>query len=119
MEKKLNHLMTYEAYVAEEFNPLKREDWKKAGTAVRKGAGFLTPEEEVEEGKKFVFNHITRKQAYKKFLKEDPDKAKKYLQFWGKVQGERNATPVWLKDKRVWIDRSYRYSPSGTIGAGN
>jgi len=30
MEKKLNHLMTYEAYVAEEFNPLKREDWKKS-----------------------------------------------------------------------------------------
>lgn len=115
--------MTFESFVAneianEEFNPLKKSDWKDAGTAIRKGVGFLNPEEELEAGKKLVLNHPTRNKAYQQFLKENPDKANKYLQFWSK-HPDVNSNPVWLEDKKIWVDRSKRYAPSGSIGAGN
>jgi len=112
--------MTFESFTTanEEFNPLKGEDWKKAGTAVRKGAGFLTPEEELEAGKKLVLNHPTRSRAYQQFLKEDPDKANKYLQFWAKHL-DPNSTPVWIEDKKMWVAKGKQYSSPGSMGAGN
>jgi hypothetical protein len=116
MERKFNHLMTFESYTAnEEFNPFKKDDWKSAGNAVRRGAGFLNPEEEKEEGMKLVLTHPVRKKLYYQFLKENPIKADKYAQFWGKTGGDGN--PVW--NGKEFVDKAHYYAPSGAIGAGN
>lgn len=108
--------MTFESFTTnEEFNPFKKEDWKDAGNAVRRGAGFLNPEEEKAEGMKLVLSHPTRKKLYYQYLKEDPIKADKYAQFWGKNGAEAN--PVW--NGKEWINKAHYYSSPGTIGPGN
>jgi hypothetical protein len=121
--KELNHLMTFEAFTNEEFNPMKKAEWKKLGTNVRKGVGFLTDEEKIEKGKEYVFNHPRRKQAYElflnggerngKYIKPDPYKAEQYLKFWAEVEGEINATPVWNGKK--FVDKSIYTSSSGSM----
>lgn len=109
MMRKLNHLRTYESFnTNEDFNPLKRDDWKSAGNSIRKGVGFLTPDEEIEAGKKLVLNHPTRSQIYHHFLDEEPDKAEAFLRFWGKNLDGRG-TPVWNGSK--FIDKA-AYSAS-------
>ena len=114
--KKLNHLKTYESFnTNEEFNPLKREDWKSAGNAVRKGVGFLTPEEELEEGLKNVKSHSMYYQIYQDFLENEPEKADEYLKFW--ANNKLGSIPVWNGTK--FVDKAKRYAPAGSIGAGN
>ena len=108
--KKLNHLMTYESYlIEEEFNPLKKDDWKAVGDSIRKGAGFSTPEEEIEEGKERVLSHVKRREVYLKLKSSDPEKANEYLRFW--ANHGLNATPYWDDEKRKFVDRSsYDYN---------
>ena len=118
MERKLNHLKTFEAYTNEEFNQFKKEDWKETGKDVRKGLGFLTPEEEIEKGKSVIQKNRYWKEAYEKFLKEDPDKAEKFLKFMAN-NDDANLSVKWLKDERKFIDSSTRYGSPGSIGAGN
>ena len=115
--KKFNHLKTFESFNAnEEFNPFKKEDWKSAGTSVRKGVGFLTPEEEMEAGEELVMNHPMYSKIYQHFLDEDPTKAEEYLKFWGK-NPDGKGNPVWNGTK--FVDKLKRYAPAGSIGGGN
>ena len=126
--KELNHLQTYESFTTnEEFNPLKKEDWRQAGHSIKKGMGFLTPEEELEAGKKMVLTHKTRSDVYNAYLngytdrkgKEhpaDPKKAEAYLRFWGKSENDRG-NPVW--NGVDFENRAHVYAPAGSIGAGN
>lgn len=110
MERKFNHLVTFESYTNEEFNPFKKEDWKETGTSIRKGVGFLTPEEEIEEGKKKVLNHRIRKGKYEEYLDIDPKVADEYLKFWAKAT-DNNANPVWSDIKGKFVDAaSYDFS---------
>jgi len=123
--KELNHLMTFESYTNEEFNPMKKAEWKKVGSTLRKGAGFLTDEEKIEKGKQYVFNHRARKQAYElflnggerngKYIEPDPYKADQYLKFWAEVEGEVNATPVW--NGKEFVDKSSYSATLGSIGS--
>lgn len=122
--RKLNHLMTYESFTTnEEFNPLKKEDWKKAGSSIRRGAGFTTPEEEMEEGKKIISGNPVKWGYYQELLKTDPKKAQKYLQFWGESVGgftrDKNANPKWSEKEQKFVDVSRHFSPAGSIAAGN
>lgn len=108
--------MTYESYslTYEEFNPLKKEDWKNTGKSVRRGIGFLTPEEEYQKGKEMVLSHPIRKKLYMKFASEDMEKAHKYIKFWGKHDIEAN--PVWDPIKKEFIDKAiytYGTGPGG------
>jgi hypothetical protein len=123
--KKLNHLMTFESFTNEEFNPLKRKDWKTAGTAVRKGVGFLTHEEEIQKGEEIVLSHPTRKMVYNLYLnggewkgklyKADPIKAKEYLKFW--ATNDEMGNPKWNGSKQKFIDSSHTfYSSPGLPG---
>jgi hypothetical protein len=122
--RKFNHLMTYESFKAnEEFNPLKKKDWKSVGHTVRKRAGFLTPEEEIEAGKKIVLTHPVKKQIYDIYLnggdfkgkhyEANPKKAQEYLKFWAK---NPEGHPVWDVDK--FVDKAI-YSAPGSTGASN
>lgn len=95
----------------EEFNPLKKKDWKDVGDRVRKGIGFLTPEEELEEGKRRVFSHPNRFKVYSNL---DSDKAEKYLIFW--ANHDTNATPVWNENKQDFEDQSRYSSNTGPGG---
>lgn len=116
--KQLNHLKTFESFTTnEEFNPLKREDWKSAGNYIRKGVGFLSNEEKMEQAKKIVLNHPVRSKIYKKFLNEDPYKADMYLLFWS--ENDQYANPVWDSKARKFVDKAkYSYdSGPGGIGA--
>jgi hypothetical protein len=78
---KLNHLKTFETYTNEEFNPFKGEDWKGVGNAVRKGAGFLTPEELVQKGKQMIARNPKYKVVYDKWLQKDSEAAQKFITF--------------------------------------
>lgn len=78
---KLNHLKTFETYTNEDFNPLKSEDWKSAGNTVRKGFGFLTPEELIEKGKQMIAKSAKYKAIYDQWLKKDPIAAEKFITF--------------------------------------
>jgi hypothetical protein len=116
----LKNLKTFEQFTNEEFNPLKREDWKKTGTSIRKGIGFLTPEEELEKGKELVLNHPQRSKVYDDIIeKGDNDKAEKYLRFWSHFGDEINIGCEWNPKERNWYEKTKRYSPSGSIGSGN
>lgn len=111
--KKLNHLRTYESFNAnEEFNPFKKEDWKDAGHSVRRGAGFLTSEEEFARGENKVQSHPALNTIYKKYLNTDPKRAKEFIKFWGKsghIVGE--SIPVW-NDKLQKFEDKAEYSGS-------
>ncbi len=112
--KKLNHLITYESYTTnEEFNPFKKDDWKDVGNSIRKGAGFLTEEEELEEGKERVFSHKVRHEVYMHLKRKYPERADEYLKFWAN-HGE-NATPYWDDEDNKFIDRS-KYTDNTGIG---
>lgn len=95
----------------EEFNPFIKKDWREAGDKIRKGIGFLTPEEEIEEGKKKVFSHPNR---FKVYTKLDPDKADKYLIFW--ANHDVNATPVWNEEIQDFEDKSIYTRNTGPGG---
>lgn len=108
--KKLNHLKTFESFnTNEEFNPFKKDDWKSAGTAVRKGVGFLTPEEEIEEGQKLVTGHRGLNKVYQHFIENEPEKVEPFLIFWSKNKDEiGRANPIW--DGTKFVDKAKRYS---------
>jgi len=97
-------------FLDEEFNPLKKEDWKKAGKTIRKGVGILTKEEAVEKGREIVMNHVNRKKKYLDLLEEDPEAAEKYLEFFGH---NPNGIPEWNSEKEEWIDRAFYSSNVG------
>lgn len=139
IDKKLHNLLSFEDFektwktkeqkstkrtsvgldiVEEEFNPLRREDWKKAGTSIRRGAGFLNPEEELEEGKKRVLNHPVRKRKYQELLARNPEAAEAYLRFWSK-EDDNNANPVWDSGSKKFVDKSKRYMAFAPGAAGN
>ena len=129
MGNRLNHLMTFESYSSynEDFNPFSKEDWKDAGSSIRRGVGFLTPEEIMEKGRKLVLNHPMRKKVYDTYLHggtlngkvyaSDPLKAREYLKFWA-TAGEY-ANPVWSDEKKKFIDKAMRYSGSAPGASGN
>lgn len=100
--------------ILEEFNPLKKEDWKKAGKGIRKGIGILTKEEAIEKGREIVMNHVNRKKKYLELLEIDPEMAEKYLEFFGyNPQG----FPKWTGEK--WVDTaSYSSNVGGSWGGG-
>jgi hypothetical protein len=122
--KKLNHVMTFESYTMnEEFNPLKKDDWKAAAGSIRRGVGFLTPKEEIQKGKEIVMRNPVKKRAYENMLIKDKEMAEKYLRFWAESVGgytrDPNSNPVWDPTKRVFVDKSKSFGPTGSIGAGN
>jgi hypothetical protein len=116
--------MTFESYTMnEEFNPFKKDDWKSTGNAIRKGIGYLTPEEEMQKGKEIVMRNPNKRRIYQDLLINDKEKAEKYLRFWAQSIGgytrDPNANPIWDPKKRVFYDSSKSFGPSGSIGAGN
>lgn len=116
--------MTFESYTMnEEFNPLKKDDWKSAGNSIRRGVGFLTPEEEIQKGKELVMKNPNKRKKYEEILIKDKDMAEKYLRFWAESVGgntrDVNANPVWDPKKRIFYDKSKLYGATGSIGAGN
>lgn len=115
--KQLNHLKTFENFSAnEEFNPLKRDDWKATGEYLRKGAGFLTEDEKLEQAKDMVLSHPVRSKVYKKFLNENPYKAEEYIMFW--AENDEKANPVWNEKKHKFEDRAHYTFNTGPGGKG-
>jgi hypothetical protein len=114
---KLNHLKTYESFTTnEEFNPLKKQDWKDTGNYLRKGMGFLNDEEKIEKAEEMILSHPVRSQIYKKFLREDPLKAEEYVIFWS--ENEEGANPVWDEINNKFEDKAYYSYNTGPGGIG-
>ena len=113
--KNLNHLQTFESFSTnEEFNPLKKDDWKGAGNYLRKGAGFLSEEEKLEKAKEMILRHPVRSKITKKFLNENPLKAEEYVIFW--TENDELANPVWDERRQRFTDKAnytYNTGPGG------
>ena len=93
----------------EEFNPLRKDDWRKAGTAVRKGVGILSEEEAREKGLNIVNSHAGRKRVYDYWLEEDPTIAEKYLEYVG--NHPTILYPTW--NGSSWTDSGTYYDATG------
>lgn len=116
--KQLNHLKTFESFTTnEEFNPFKKNDWKAAGNYLRKGVGFLSEDEKLEQAKDMVLSHPVRSKIYHRLLSENPHKAEEYIMFW--AEHDERANPVWNEKKYKFEDKAqYNYN-TGVGGIGS
>ena len=84
----------------------------KVGNALRKGVGAYTHDEEIERAKKMVMEHPMRRKHYKDLEKEDPNKAKKLLDFYVKFPLDSGTgtieTPVWDEEREEFVPRGRR-----------
>ena len=106
--KNLNNLKSFETYINE-----KKETIREIGKNVRKGLGFLTPEEKIEKGLKIVNKHKIKKSTYNILLEEDPEKAEKYLIFWADYP---DGFPHWNEIDNDWDDTGEYSDTSGILG---
>jgi len=70
-------------------------------------------EEKIAKAEKAIMEHPVKREVYEKFKKEDPNKAKKYLEFFVK---NPDGHPKWVGDKFVDTAR-YSYELGSDIGS--
>ena len=108
MKENLNHLVLFDKYISE-----KKDIIKEIGKNVRKGLGFLTYEEKIEKGLGIVKKHKVKKDTYEILLKQDPERAEKYLIFWAELP---DGFPHWNSVTREWEDSGEYYDQTGIVG---
>jgi len=133
MDKKLNNLIEFKNFkldklenkpgkVVESLNNIKKfndlvdEGFftdTKIGNKIRKGAGFKTYEEKFEETEERILKHPVKRKIYLKYKDEDPNKAKKYIEFF--IDNPRGY-PKW--NGTEWEDTaSYSHELGSDIGS--
>lgn len=95
----LNNIKSFENFVDEGFFTD-----TKIGNKIRKGAGFHTKDEKFEAAKEAILKHPVKRKIYLELEKEDPDKARKYVEFFVK---NPQGYPKWTGSE--WKDTA-RYS---------
>lgn len=98
--------------IYEEFNPLKKDDWKKANSSFKKKIGILTKEEAIQKGLNIVSEHRTKNMVYKSWLEKNPEIAEKFLEFIG--NNPEVKFPRWNGEK--WIDSGEYFDGTGILG---
>jgi len=134
MNKKLNNLIEFKEYVkldklenkpgkkvVEGLNNIKSFDEldenfftdTKLGNNIRKGVGFKNSDEKFAEAVDLIMNHPIKRQVYEELKDEDPDKARKYVEFF--IKNPRGY-PKWTGDN--WQDTArYSHELGADIGA--
>ena len=102
----LSNIKSFETMVDEGF-------FSDAGDRIRRVSGFKNKEEKFDEYEQIILNHPVKRKIYLELKDEDPNKAKKYIEFFvDNPQG----FPKWSGSE--WIDTAkYSHELLADVGA--
>ena len=98
-KKKLNNILSSKDYFLDKLK-------NQPGKVLEKNIFTKIDDYRIKSSTKNIKNHPMKNKIYQNLLKTDPERAKKYINFWKNGDG----VPVWDDKLNKYVDRSFTSS---------